>query len=63
LNKTATKKFQYGAGLGNIKNEDLAVAQMRARNFLRNELVALDRSTREKYNAMLIDICIKNAIV
>ena len=53
MNKTTVRKFQYGSGFGEIKNEDLAISQMRARNFFRNELVALDRATREKYNAIL----------
>jgi hypothetical protein len=53
MNTFVTKKFQFGSGFGEIINEELAIQQMRARNFLRNELVALDRQTREKYYAIV----------
>jgi hypothetical protein len=53
MNTFVTKKFQFGAGFGEIINEELAIQQMRARNFLRNELVAIDRQTREKYYAIV----------
>jgi hypothetical protein len=51
--KDTVKKFQFGAGFGDIVNEELAIQQMRARNFLRNELVALDHATREQYYAIV----------
>jgi Putative transposase DNA-binding domain len=47
-----TKKYQFG-GFGVIDNEDLAIAQMRSRNALWNELVALDKVTRTEYNAIV----------
>jgi len=47
MTNTVTKKYQFGGGFGEIINEESAVQQMRSRNFLRNELVALDRATRE----------------
>lgn len=53
MNNWVTRKFQFGAGFGEIINEELAIQQMRARNFLRNELVSLDHATREKYLAVI----------
>ena len=53
MTNTVTKKYQFGGGFGEIINEESAVQQMRSRNFLRNELVALDRATREQYYAIV----------
>lgn len=53
MNDWVTKKFQFGAGFGEIINEELVIQQMRARNFLRNELVSLDHATRERYLAVI----------
>jgi len=53
MTNTVTKKFQFGAGFGEILNEAIAIQQMRSRNYLRNELVALDRATREQYYSIV----------
>jgi hypothetical protein len=45
------KKFQFG-GVGEVVSE-LAIGQMRSRNALWNELVALDKVTRTEYNAIV----------
>ena len=53
MTNIVTKKFQFGAGFGEIINEELAIQQMRSRNYLRNELVALDRATRGQYYSIV----------
>ena len=53
MKDTVAKKYQFGGGFGIVGNEQLAIDQMRSRNALWNELVALDKVTRSEYNAIV----------
>src|SRR5690242_5485621 len=47
-----TRNYQYGGGYGPIENQKAIEDQFYARHQLRNALVALDRESRSKYNAL-----------